>query len=84
MVLIHHIRGNDAPAGEAWALIEFDGERFVANGFRPDDGQIGIYWTPAAFDTLYEAIAASIDWASANGVPAVYVKEVHVRSEMSP
>jgi hypothetical protein len=84
MVVIHHIRVNDAPGGDTWVLIEFDGERFVANGFKPDHDQIGIYWTPAAFDTLYEAIAASIDWASANGVPLVYVKDVDVRTEVSP
>ena len=83
MVVVRDILRHERPAENMWVVIEFGGGRFVANGFRPDEGH-GIFWTPPAFDTLDEAIAASIDWASKNGVPTVYVKGVRGRVGVSP
>jgi hypothetical protein len=81
MVMVRDIPRNEIPSERAYVVIEFAGGRFVANGFKV--GQHGIYWTPAAFDTLDQAIEASVEWATENGVAAVYVRGIRGRGGVS-
>ena len=75
MVEVHDIARYEKPPEGGRVVIEPAGGRFVANGVSPAKGSEG-YWRPPAFDTLDEAIAASIEWASKNDVFAVYVKRI--------
>jgi hypothetical protein len=82
MVVVRDIHRSEMPAEAARVIIEFGGGRFVANGFKPGR-QSGTSWTPPAFDTLDDAIEASVEWASKNGVPAVYIKGIRGRVGIS-
>jgi hypothetical protein len=56
-------------------IVEFAGGRFVANGRGAEKGRETI-WRPEPFDTLDDAIASSIGWASSNSVQVVFVRGI--------
>jgi hypothetical protein len=61
------------PQNEDWVLIEETDGKFVASGsLSAIDGPA--FFKPAPFDTLDEAVTASLVWAEPNGVPFVYVR----------
>lgn len=79
MVEVRDIARNEEPPAQAYhVIIEFAGGRFVANGYGSEKA-LDAFWRPTAFDTLDEAIASSIAWASNNLVPVVYVRGVRGR-----
>ncbi|WP_271899280.1 hypothetical protein [Candidatus Phyllobacterium onerii] len=56
-----------------WVLIERDGEKFIASG--PVNGtRKASFFKPTPFDTLDQAVTASLVWAEQNEVPFVYIR----------
>lgn len=79
MVEIRNIQSRERYPEDAYCvIIEFAGGRFAANGHGTEKGR-ETFWRPSAFDTVDEAIASSIAWASSNSVPIVYVKGIYGR-----
>jgi hypothetical protein len=66
-------KGASPPEDQPRIVIEHAGGRFVANGFSPGKAP-GAFWAPPAFESLEDAIEASIAWADQNNVATVYVK----------
>lgn len=61
------------PEKEDWVLIEKVDGKFVADGsLSAIDGPA--YFQPEPFDTLDEAVTASLAWAEQNEIPFVYVR----------
>ena len=61
------------PANEDWVLVERAGSKFAANGAVTAIDGMGVF-KPEPFDTLDEAVTASLVWAEKNDVPYVYVR----------
>lgn len=61
------------PEKEDWVLIEKVDGKFVADGsLSAIDGPA--YFQPEPFDTLDEAVTASLAWAELNDIPFVCVR----------
>ena len=61
------------PEGGDCVLIEKANGKFVANGSVTAIDGAGVF-EPEPFDTLDEAVTASLVWAEENDVPFVYVR----------
>jgi hypothetical protein len=75
-------RHEQPPSGVYCVIIEFGGGRFVANGHGAEKGR-ETFWRPDPFDTLDDAIASSIDWASSHSAPVVFVRGIRGRVGLS-
>jgi hypothetical protein len=75
MVEVREIEKREIPPEDICIVIEKAGGRFVANGFNPGK-RSGSFYAPPAFKTLKAAISASVEWATRNNVPIVYLKGV--------
>ncbi|WP_271898320.1 hypothetical protein [Candidatus Phyllobacterium onerii] len=74
MTQVQDIEKSDIPPeNEDWVLIEVTDGKFVASGsLTAIDGPA--FFKPAPFETLDEAVTASLLWAEQNDVPFVYVR----------
>jgi hypothetical protein len=62
-------RDENVPAYAPSVIIERAGIRFKVTGFSPG-------YVPDPFDSFDEALRVSTEWAEANNVPVVYIRDI--------